>query len=306
MRGESYIGEAGAARIAQETRGETALDLFQAVILGIVQGLTEFLPISSSAHLRIVPALVGWKDPGAAFTAVVQIGTLVAVLAYFRRDIVRIGRAWTLGLMRRRPLGDFDARLGWMIIAGTLPIAVCGLLFEDPIETTLRSLYVVATALVVLAVFLALAEAVVRRRARARKQPKQLADITWTDALVTGAAQALALVPGSSRSGVTITAGLFAGMSRETAARFSFLLSLPSVLAAGVYELYAAGGELLGSVQDVAALAVATVAALVSGYATIAFLLYYLRTHTTYVFVAYRLLLGGLLFYLLADGRLAP
>jgi len=305
-RGESYIGEAGAARITQETRGETALDLFQAVILGIVQGLTEFLPISSSAHLRIVPALAGWKDPGAAFTAVVQIGTLVAVLAYFRRDIARIGRAWTLSLIRRRPLGDLDARLGWMIIAGTVPIVVCGLLFKNHIETTLRSLYVVATALVVLAVFLALAESVVRRRARARIRPKQLADITWTDVLGTGAAQALALVPGSSRSGVTITAGLFAGMSRETAARFSFLLSLPSVLAAGVYELYAARGELLGSAQDVAALAVATVAALVSGYAAIAFLLYYLRTHTTYVFVAYRLLLGGLLFYLLADGRLSP
>jgi undecaprenyl-diphosphatase len=274
--------------------------------LGIVQGFTEFLPISSSAHLRIVPALVGWKDPGAAFTAVIQIGTLVAVLAYFRGDIVRIARAWFLGLVRRRPVGEFDAKLGWMIIVGTVPIVVCGLLFKDHIETTLRSLYVVATALVVLAILLALAEAVVRWRARAHRQPKQLDDITWSDVLFTGAAQAVALVPGSSRSGVTITAGLFAGMSRETAARFSFLLSLPSVFAAGVYELYAAGDELLGSAQDVAALAVATVAALVSGYAAIAFLLYYLRTHTTYVFVAYRLLLGGLLYYLLAAGRIAP
>ncbi|MEX0678708.1 MAG: undecaprenyl-diphosphatase UppP [Pirellulales bacterium] len=282
------------------------MDLFQAVLLGIVQGLTEFLPISSSAHLRIVPALVGWQDPGAAFTAVIQIGTLVAVLAYFRRDIVRIGRAWTRGLAGGRPLGDPDARLGWMIIVGTVPIVACGLVFRGHIETTFRSLYVVALALVALAVALALAEMLVRGRARAGKRQKQLADITWTDALATGAAQALALVPGSSRSGVTITAGLFAGMSREAAARFSFLLSLPSVLAAGVFELYAARSEVLGSSKDVAALVVATAAALVSGYAAIAFLLYYLRTHTTYVFVAYRLLLGGLLLYLLAAGRLAP
>jgi undecaprenyl-diphosphatase len=274
--------------------------------LGIVQGLTEFLPISSSAHLRIVPALLGWEDPGAAFTAVIQIGTLVAVLAYFRRDIVRIGRAWTLGMLAARPLGTLDARLGWMIIAGTVPIVVCGLAFKDSIETTLRSLYVVATALIVLALLLAIAEMLVWRRARSGRPQKHLADVTWTDALATGAAQALALVPGSSRSGVTITAGLFVGMSRESAARFSFLLSLPSVLAAGLFELYGARDELLGSQQDVAALVVATVAALASGYGAIAFLLYYLRTHTTYVFVAYRLLLGGLIFYLLAAGRVAP
>ena len=282
------------------------MELFQAVVLGIVQGLTEFLPISSSAHLRIVPALVGWDDPGAAFTAVIQIGTLVAVLAYFRHDIVRIGWAWTRGLIERRPLAEFDAQLGWMIIVGTVPIVVCGLAFKDAIETTLRSLYVVATALIVLAALLAVAEWAVRRRVAARRQPKQLADITWSDVVTTGVAQAMALVPGSSRSGVTITAGLFVGMSRETAARFSFLLSLPSVLAAGVYQLYAARSELFGSTQDVAALVVATVAALVSGYAAIAWLLYYLRTHTTYLFIVYRLLLGGLLFYLLADGRVAP
>jgi undecaprenyl-diphosphatase len=193
-----------------------------------------------------------------------------------------------------------------MIIAGTVPIVICGVLFKDAIETTLRSLYVVATAMIVLALLLALAEISLRRRVRALKRQKQLTDITWSDALAIGAAQALALVPGSSRSGVTIMAGLFGGMSREAAARFSFLLSLPSVLAAGVFELYSARSELLASSQDVAMLAVASLAALVSGYAAIAFLLYYLRTHTTYLFIAYRLLLGGLLFYLLAAGRLAP
>jgi undecaprenyl-diphosphatase len=193
-----------------------------------------------------------------------------------------------------------------MIIVGTVPIVVCGLAFKDHVETTLRSLYVVAGALVVLAVLLAAAEMFVHARVRAHRRPRQMEEVTWTDTVAIGLAQALALVPGSSRSGVTITAGLFAGLSREAAARFSFLLSLPSVLAAGVFEMYAARDSLLASSQDVAALLVATVAALVSGYAAIAFLLYYLRTHTTYLFVAYRLALGGLLFWLLATGRLAP
>ncbi len=280
------------------------MSLFEAVILGIVQGLTEFLPISSSAHLRIVPALVGWNDPGAAFTAVIQIGTLVAVLAYFRRDIARIGLAWSRSLLGRDASEDLDARLGWMMIVGTLPIVVCGLLFKDAIETTLRSLYVVATALIVLAVILAAAEVFMHMQVRALKRLRHLPEITWTDALVVGAAQAMALVPGSSRSGVTITAGLFTGLSRETAARFSFLLSLPSVLAAGVYQLYSERDALLGSQQDVAALVVSTVAALISGYASIAFLLYYLKTHTTYVFVVYRIVLGLLILYWLSSGSL--
>jgi undecaprenyl-diphosphatase len=281
------------------------LDLFEAVVLGIVQGLTEFLPISSSAHLRIVPAILGWSDPGAAFTAVIQIGTLVAVLAYFRRDIVRIGSAWARGILSGRPLNDIDARMGWMMIAGTLPIVVCGLLFKDSIETTLRSLYVVAGALIVLALLLAVAELYLKQQAKAGKHLKQLDEITWPEAIAIGLAQALALVPGSSRSGVTITAGLFAGLSRETAARFSFLLSLPSVLAAGVYQLYSEREALLGSQEDVVALAVATLAALISGYASIAFLLYYLKTRTTFAFVFYRIALGFLILYWVASGSLA-
>jgi undecaprenyl-diphosphatase len=280
------------------------VDVFQALILGIVQGLTEFLPISSSGHLRIVPALLGWEDPGAAFTAVIQIGTLAAVLAYFRQDIVRIGRAWTRSLAGGGPKGDLDARMGWMMIVGTVPIVVCGLAFKDQIETSLRSLYVVAAAMIGLALLLAAAELWVRTRQQRGIAQKQLDQITWGDTLFTGMAQALALVPGSSRSGVTITAGLFAGMSRETAARFSFLLSLPSVFAAGAYQLYKARGDLLATGQDVAALAVATFASLVVGYLSIAFLLSYLKTHTTYVFVAYRLLLGGLICYWLSVGVL--
>lgn len=282
------------------------MDLLQALILGIVQGLTEFLPISSSGHLRIVPALLGWDDPGAAFTAVNQIGTLVAVLAYFRQDILRIGLAWSRSLFVRRPPENLDARMGWMMIAATVPIVVCGVAFKSQIESTLRSLYVVAGAMVGLAIMLALAEALVRRRVRHGFRQKQLDQVTWPDALVTGLAQCLALVPGSSRSGVTIMAGLFAGLSRETAARFSFLLSLPSVLAAGMFQLYQSRGELLATSQDVAALAVATIASGIVGYASIAFLLAYLKRHTTYLFIIYRLLVGGLIFYGLAVGTLAP
>jgi undecaprenyl-diphosphatase len=266
--------------------------------------LTEFLPISSSAHLRIVPALAGWNDPGAAFTAVIQIGTLVAVLAYFRRDIARIGTAWVAGLAHGHPVENHDARMGWMMIVGTIPIVGCGLLFKQQIETSLRSLYVIAAAMIGLALLLAAAEALVRWRVRHGAAQKQLENVTWTDAIVTGLAQAVALVPGSSRSGVTITAGLFAGMSRETAARFSFLLSLPSVLAAGVFQLYKARGELLATQEGVAALAVSTVVSGIVGYLSIAFLLYYLRTHTTYLFIVYRLILGGLILYWLSTGTL--
>jgi len=281
------------------------LDLFEAIVLGIVQGLTEFLPISSSAHLRIVPALLGWEDPGAAFTAVIQIGTLVAVLAYFRRDIARIGVAWVRGITTGKPLAELDSQLGWMMIVATLPIVVCGLAFKDAIETTLRSLYVVAAALIALAVVLAAAEVFMQRQRKSHREPRHLAEITWRDSIVMGLAQALALVPGSSRSGVTITAGLFSGLSRETAARFSFLLSLPSVLAAGVYQLYSEREALLGSQDDVIAIAVATLAALVSGYASIAFLLYYLKTRTTYIFVVYRIALGALILYWLSTGALS-
>ena len=281
------------------------MDLTEALILGIVQGLTEFLPISSTAHLRIVPALAGWDDPGAAFSAVIQIGTLAAVLAYFRRDIARIAHAWFGSLAGRRAENHLDVRMGWMMIVATVPIVICGLLFKDTIETTLRSLYIVAGALIGLAIILAVAELYVRRQAARGVGQKQLDDVTWRDAIVTGLAQALALVPGSSRSGITITAGLFCGLSRETAARFSFLLSLPSVLAAGLYQLYKARESLLATSDDVLALVVATIASAIVGYLSIAFLLRYLKTHTTYVFIAYRLLLGGAVLYWLSTGALA-
>jgi undecaprenyl-diphosphatase len=280
--------------------------LWVAILLGIVQGLTEFLPISSTAHLRIVPALIGEDDPGAAFSAVIQIGTLAAVLAYFRRDIFRIGVAWFAETGRGRFAASHDGRMGWMMIVATLPIVVLGLAFKDAITGELRSLYVIAAALIALALLLVVAERYVLRRAAKGLPVKTLDDVGWTDAIAVGFAQAVALVPGASRSGVTITGGLFLGLSRETAARFSFLLSLPAIFAAGVYELFKERHELLASAADATNLLVATVVSGVVGYASIAGLLRYLRSRTTYVFVVYRIALGVLLFALLAAGTLDP
>jgi len=266
------------------------MTLWQAIVLGVVQGVTEFLPISSTAHLRIVPALLGWSDPGAAFTAVIQLGTLVAVLAYFRHDIVSITRGAFRG-----------EKLGWMIAVGTIPVVIFGWLFKHDIETSLRSLYVIAGAMIGLALVLAVAEWLESRR----KALRGLEQAGWADAVVVGFAQAVALIPGSSRSGCTITGALFMGLNRETAARFSFLLSLPAVFAAGIYELIKTRHELLATQEHVHDLVAATVVSFVVGYASIAFLLGYLKRHTTWLFIIYRLALGGLLLALLFAGRLS-
>jgi undecaprenyl-diphosphatase len=260
------------------------MTLWQAIVLGIVQGLTEFLPISSTAHLRIVPALLGWPDPGAAFTAVIQLGTLVAVFVYFARDIAGITRDTLTG----------KSQMGWMIAVGTIPVVIVGLLFKHHIESTLRSLYVIAGAMIGLAVVLALAELLAKHR-------RTLEQVGWRDAIVVGCAQAVALLPGSSRSGCTITGALFMGLNRETAARFSFLLSLPAILAAGLFEFRHALHEPAG---NPVALAVATFVSFVVGYASIAFLLNYLKRHTTWVFIVYRLVLGAALLGLLTAGKL--
>jgi undecaprenyl-diphosphatase len=282
------------------------MSLLEAIVLAVVQGLTEFLPISSTAHLRIVPALVGWSDPGAAFSAVIQIGTLAAVLTYFWRDVVRIIGAMFADARRGKLATTHDAALGWMIAVGTLPIVVCGLVFKDAIETTLRSLYVVSAALVVLAVLLAAVELVVRRRIAAGDVGREVEELTWRDAIVVGLAQATALIPGTSRSGSTIFGGLCCGLSREGAARYSFLLSIPSIAAAGLYQLVHARAELLASQSQVVNLVAALVVSAVVGYATIPWLLGFLRTHSTFVFIAYRLVLAGVLLGLLTSGRLAP
>jgi undecaprenyl-diphosphatase len=278
----------------------------QIIVLAIVQGLTEFIPISSTAHLKIVPALLHWPDPGAAFSAVIQIGTLVAVLSYFWRDIIRILAAMLSGLRRAKPLASHDAQLGWMIAVATLPIIVCGVLFKDHIKTTLRSLYVMSAALAGVALLLALAEWVIARRRAVGIEGRDVNEVGWADAIVVGCAQACALVPGTSRSGATILGGLIRGLSREAAARFSFLLSIPSILAAGIYESIEARHELFTTGNDAAKLAVALVVTAIVGYATIPWLLAFLRRRTTFVFIVYRLLLAGLLLFLLTSGRIAP
>ncbi len=273
------------------------MSIFEAIVLGIVQGLTEFLPISSTGHLRIVPAFLGWEDPGAAFTAVTQLGTMAAVLLYFRADLHRIARAW-LGSLRNPALRrDLDARLGWYILLGTVPIGIFGLLFKDQIETGARDLYLIGTALIVLGLVLLLAEKVGTRS-------RTIEQIQRRDGIAVGFAQALALIPGVSRSGATITAGLFMGLDRTAAARFSFLLSIPAVVLSGVLELGSIASGEEGESTSFACLVVATLLAFVTGYASIALLLRYLERHSTVVFVIYRVALGTLVLVLVSSGAI--
>ena len=266
----------------------------EAIVLGIVQGLTEFLPISSTAHLRIVPAFVGWPDPGAAFTAVTQLGTMAAVLLYFRADLWRIARAWLLSLRDRALRSEPDARLGWYILLGTIPIAVFGYAFKDQIETGARNLYLIGTALIALGLVMAVAD-------RIGTRTREVTDVKATDGAVIGVAQAMALVPGVSRSGATISAGLFRNFNRAAAARYSFLLSVPAVVLSGLLELRKIGDGGPGVAGPVAT-TVATLTAFVVGYVSIAFLLRYLASHSTLVFVIYRVVLGSLVLGLVAGG----
>jgi undecaprenyl-diphosphatase len=282
------------------------MSLWQAIVYGVIQGLTEFLPISSAAHLRIVAAILGWSDPGTAFTAVIQLAIVVTLLLYFRHDLVKIVTAMFRGAQTGRLFESHDARLGWMIVVGTVPIVVLGLAFKKHIETSLRSLYVIAVAEIGLALALIIAEALERSRARRGTKLKEIDNVTWTDAIIVGLAQCLALIPGASRSGSTITGGLFVGFTRETAARYSFLLSLPSFLGAGVLEFAHHRHELLATQGAGLNLAVTTVVAIFVGYAAVAFLMNYLKRHTTWLFIIYRLGLGAALFGLLAAGQLAP
>jgi undecaprenyl-diphosphatase len=273
------------------------VSVLEAIVLGIVQGLTEFLPISSTAHLRIVPAFAGWEDPGAAFTAVTQLGTMAAVLLYFRADLWRIARAWTRSLRDRSARRELDARLGWYILLGTIPIGVFGLAFKDQIETGARDLYLIGVALIVLGLVLLLAEKVGTRE-------RSIEQLTTRDGVALGFAQALALIPGVSRSGATITAGLFLGLDRASAARFSFLLSVPAVVLSGLLELGSIASGEEGEHVGVGALVIATFLAFVSGYAAIAFLLRFLVTHSTVVFVVYRVVLGTLVLVLVGAGAI--
>jgi undecaprenyl-diphosphatase len=270
----------------------------EAAVLGVVQGLTEFLPVSSSAHLRIVGALFGWDDPGAAFTAIIQIGTELAVLLYFARDIARIITAWATSLVHRERRSDPDARMGWLIIVGSIPIIVLGLALQDAIETTFRDLRIVATALVVFSVVLYVAD-------RIGSQRRQLTDLTVGHGIVFGLAQALALVPGVSRSGGTITAGRLLGYERGAAARYSFLLAVPAVLGSGAYQTYQAlSGQIAGPAVQWGPTLLATVISFGVGLAVISWLLRYLSHGSFTPFVVYRIVVGVLVLVLVGTGAI--
>ncbi|MCU1497960.1 MAG: undecaprenyl-diphosphate phosphatase [Acidimicrobiales bacterium] len=273
------------------------MSTFEAIVLGIVQGLTEFLPVSSSGHLRIVPALFGWEDPGTSFTAVIQLGTMAAVVIYFWKDLWRITRAWSSSLVDPARRSDPEAKMGWYLIVATIPIGLLGLAFKEQIRSGARDLRLIAATLIVMGLVLLYAEKVAVRR-------KDLADVDTRDGVAIGLAQSLALVPGVSRSGSTISAGLFLGYTREAAARFSFLLSIPAVVLSGVFSLKDLGDD-TGAQVGVVPTVVATSVSFAVGYLAIAWLLKFLVSHTTKVFVVYRVALGLLLIALLATNTIS-
>ncbi|MCX4727966.1 undecaprenyl-diphosphate phosphatase [Streptomyces sp. NPDC090052] len=281
---------------------------FESFVLGFVQGLTEFLPVSSSAHLRLASAFAGWPDAGAAFTAITQIGTEAAVIIYFRKDIARIVSAWFRSLTDRSLRADHDARMGWLVIVGTIPIGVLGILLKDQIDTSFRDLRVIACTLIGMGLVLGAADRLAARdesggRHRAGRERRSLEELTVRDGLVYGLCQALALVPGVSRSGATISGGLLMGYTREAAARYSFLLAIPAVLASGAFELKDAAGS--GGTPWGPTL-LATVVAFAVGYAVIAWFMRFISSRSFMPFVVYRILLGVALFVLVGTGVLSP
>ncbi len=274
--------------------------MLNAIILGIVQGLTEFLPISSNAHLRLVGLLLGTgTDPGAAFTAIIQLGTELAVIVYFGADLWRIISRWFLALFGRIPRNDSDAKMGWFIILGSVPIVVLGVIFQKTIETTLRSLWIIAVTLIVFGILLGIADYVGAKKRRLR-------DLTVPHAAIYGGAQALALLPGVSRSGGTITAGLFLGYERAAAARYSFLLAIPAVFGSGLFELYKTIKSPGSEVFTAGETAVATVVSFMVGLVVIVFFMNYISKRSFLPFVIYRLALGGTLVALLSTGVVQP
>jgi len=279
------------------------MSLVESVVLGLVQGLTEFLPISSTAHLRLVPAILGWDDPGAAYSALIQLGTLAAIVLAMRQDVVALMQGFLRGIVSGRPWGAPESRAAIMIALGTIPIVVVGLAARDFIRSGARDLAVIVWAHVGGTVLMALAELACLRRARQHDSGRDgIETVRLPDALTMGFAQVLALIPGASRSGTTISAGMITGLDRRTAARFSFLLSLPAVGAAGLLEAWKARNEILATGDDITAAIVGTVVAGIAGYLSIRWLLKLLTSHTLWPFVIYRLALAGLLAILLATG----
>lgn len=282
---------------------------FESLILGLVQGLTEFLPISSSAHLRLTAAFADWTDPGAAFTAITQIGTEAAVLIYFRKDIARIVSTWFRSLYTKALRSEQDAKMGWLVIVGSIPIGVLGLIFKEQIEGPFRDLRLIATSLIVMGIVLGVADRLAARdeeggRHRAVRERKTLKELGVKDGLIFGLCQAMALIPGVSRSGATLSGGLLLGFTREAAARYSFLLAIPAVLASGLFEIkdvieepgHIAWGQTI----------FATVVAFLVGYAVIAWFMKFISSRSFMPFVIYRILLGIVVFALLGTGELSP
>ncbi|WP_432043438.1 undecaprenyl-diphosphate phosphatase [Streptomyces cadmiisoli] len=278
---------------------------FESIVLGLVQGLTEFLPISSSAHLRLVAAFSGWPDPGAAFTAITQIGTETAVLIYFRADIGRILAAWSRSLVDRESRRDQDARMGWMLVIGSIPIGVLGLAFDDQIEGPFRDLRLTAAMLIGMGLVLGVADRLAARtEAGATSVPgKSLRDLTVKDGLVYGLCQAMALIPGVSRSGATTSGGLFMGYTRAAAARYCFLLAVPAVLASGLFELRHAGQ---GGRTSWGPTLLATLIAFAVGYAVISWFMKFIETRSFMPFVHYRVALGLVIITLVTSGVISP
>ena len=286
------------------------MSFIEAVILGLVQGLTEFLPISSSAHVRVVGELLNpGQDPGAAFTAIIQLGTETAVLIYFWKDITRIISRWFKALVGKIPQSDPDVRMGWLVILGSIPIGVLGLLFESQIDHGLRNLYITATMLIVFGILLGVAD-------RVAPQRKELKELTLRDGILFGLAQALALIPGVSRSGGTITAGLLMGYTRQAAARYAFLLAVPAVFASGLYKaakeipiLFSADGRAAAAAAgepSLAAIIIATLVAFAVGYAVIVWFMRLIENRSYLIFVVYRIVAGVVLLALLGFGVVDP
>jgi undecaprenyl-diphosphatase len=278
------------------------VDIVQGTVYGIVQGLTEFLPISSTAHIRIVPSLFGWSDPGAAFTAIIQLGTVAAVVLYFAKDIGRAFMAWLNSITGKKGVDANEARLGWAVFVGSIPIIVFGLAFHTKIETSLRSLYVVASSLIFMGVLMLVAD-------RLGRHKRKVADVDVKDGVSVGLWQCLSLVPGMSRSGSTISGALFGGFDRVAAARFSFLLSIPSVAGAGIYEAVKALKPEVGSTAaqiEWGPTIVATIVSFVVGYASIKLLIQFLQKRGVAPFVWYRVALGVLILVLVQQGILKP
>lgn len=264
----------------------------QAAVLGVIQGLTEFLPVSSTAHVRILPVVVGWRDPGAAFSAITQLGSLLAVLLYFWSDITRMAWTWLRSLWTPGLRGDQDARMGWYLIIGTVPLGVFGLIFADFVETAARNLWLIAGALIGFGLLLWASDRVTTQR-------RDLSHLRLRDGIVVGLFQALALIPGTSRSGATITGGLLLNLTREAATRYSFLLSIPAVLLAGLFELRKLGET---GVPAAAPTVIGTVVAFGVAYATVAWMLRFVARHSMMLFIVWRLALGVAIIGLLSSG----